>query len=122
MKTTLMILSLLTAPAFAQTMYKCPAPTAGAPPIYQQMPCSPQGGGEVIEKKEIRSTGGSGLSDNAREYMADRDQYWQDQAKAQAEEARRREALNVERAKVRAAQEQAAAQRATAAAIWGRRW
>lgn len=24
MKTTLMILSLLTAPAFAQTMYKCP--------------------------------------------------------------------------------------------------
>lgn len=56
MKTTLMMLSLLLPlPAFAQTMYKCPSPTPGAPPIYQQMPCSPQGGGESMPVKAIPS-------------------------------------------------------------------
>ena len=52
MKTTLMMLSmLLTLPAlsWAQTMYKCPSPTPGLPAVYQQMPCTPQGGGDQIK-------------------------------------------------------------------------
>ncbi len=50
MKTTLLIASLLIpVPVLGQTMYKCPSPTPGAPPIYQQMPCSPTGGGDQIK-------------------------------------------------------------------------
>lgn len=126
MKTTLMILSLLlTLPALGQTMYKCPSPTPGLPATYQQMPCTPQGGGEMVEKKELQSTGSSMMSDSARGYLADVESQRAEQAKAADEESKRREALNVERGKVRAAQEQAAAQRATARAIWatgGRRY
>lgn len=119
MKTTLMILSLLPAlPAFGQTMYKCPSPTPGAPPVFQQAPCSPTGGGETVQKKEIKTTGGTGLSAGAKEYMGERDQYWQTKAEAETAESNRQEALRIERGKVRAAEEQAAAQRATARAIW----
>ena len=50
--------------------------------------------------------------------MADGDKYWDDKAKAQAEEDQRQEALRIERDKVCAAEEQAAAQRATARVIW----
>ena len=39
----------LTAPAaLGQTIYKCPPATPGSPPVIQQMPCSPTGGGETI--------------------------------------------------------------------------
>ena len=102
-------------------MYKCPDSSGVIK--FQQMPCSPTGGGEAVTVKPIPSGVGSGLSDNAKAYMEQRDQHWADRAKADAEEAKRQEALRVERAKVRAAEEQAAAQRATAAAIWatGRR-
>lgn len=114
---------LLTAPAFGQTMYKCPSPTPSAPAIYQQMPCTPQGGGETMSVKTIPAGTGSGLSDTAKEYMADRDKYWNDKAKAQAEEDKRQDALEAEHRKAKAAEDQAAAQRATARAIWatGRR-
>ena len=67
--------------------------------------------------KAIPTGAGSGLSDDAKAYMEERDQYRAEQAKTAEEEAKRQEALSVERGKVRAAQEQAAAQRATARAI-----
>lgn len=52
MKTTLMILSLLLPlPAFAQTMYKCP--NAAGTVNFQQMPCTPTGGGETLTVKSI---------------------------------------------------------------------
>ncbi len=105
-------------------MYKCPSPTPGAPAVYQQMPCSPTGGGETVPVKAIPAGTGSGLSDNAKAYMQDRDQYWNEKARAQAEEDQRQEALAAEHRKAKAAEDQAAAQRATARAIWatGRRW
>ena len=60
---------LFSGQAGAQTMYKCPSPTPGAPPIYQQAPCTPQGGGETVEKKVIKTTGGIGLSDEGKSYL-----------------------------------------------------
>ncbi len=114
-------LTLLATPAIGQQMYKCPDSSGVIK--FQQMPCSPTGGGETVTVKPIPSGAGSGLSDNAKAYMEQRDQHWADRAKADAEEAKRQDTLRVERDKVRAAEEQAAAQRATAAAIWatGRR-
>jgi len=121
---TLIVLCLFTLPAFGQSMYKCPAATEGAPAVYQQMPCSLQGGGEVLPVKALTSGKGSGLSESAKAYLADVDSQRAAQATAQAEESRRQEALSIERGKVKAAKEQAAAQRATARAIWnaGRRY
>jgi len=119
------LMILLASPsAFGQTMYKCPSPTPGAPPIFQQAPCTPQGGGEAVTVKPIPSGAGSGMGPGANDYLDERANARQEQAKAHAEDFRRREAMNVERDKVRAAEEQAAAQRATAAAIWatGRRY
>ncbi|MCB1767849.1 MAG: DUF4124 domain-containing protein, partial [Candidatus Competibacteraceae bacterium] len=52
---TAILLAALTTPALAQTMYKCPSPTGTI--NYQQTPCTPTGGGEVIEQKAIKSTG-----------------------------------------------------------------
>jgi len=116
MKTSLLFVSLLiAAPAIGQTMYKCPN-EAGVV-NFQQMPCSPQGGGEAVPVKAIPAGTGSGLSDEAKAYLSERNQYRADQAKAADEEAKRREALRVEQHKANAAYEQAAAQRATAAAI-----
>lgn len=69
MKTILMLLAMLSMPAFGQSMYKCPSPTPGAPAIYQQMPCSPQGGGEVVPVKAMPTTGNEGLSDSAKAYL-----------------------------------------------------
>lgn len=108
---------ILTGPTFGQTIYKCPSPTPGNPPIIQQMPCSPTGGGETMQVKPIPTGAGSGLSDDAKEYMAERDKYWDDKAKAAAEEAKRQDALNAEYAKARAQHRAATAQEATAAAI-----
>lgn len=115
-----MLLSLLLiTPAFGQSMYKCPSPIAGAPPVFQQMPCTPTGGGETVEKKEIKTTGTDArINEQGLEYMKQNNERWTAQQKAQAKEAERQEALNVERDKAKAAQEQAAAQRATAAAIY----
>jgi len=120
-RSLLISLTLLATPALGQTMYKCP--NAAGTVNFQQMPCSPQGGGEAVTVKAFPTGVGSGLSDNAKSYMQERDQYRAEQAQADAEESNRQEALSVERGKVRAAQEQAAAQRATARAIWatGRR-
>ena len=112
----LLSLALIASPVVGQTMYKCPDPTGVVK--FQQMPCSPQGGGETVTVKPIPTGAGSGLSDNAKAYLGERDQYRAEQAKAADEEAKHQEALRVERDKVRAAEEQAAAQRATARAIW----
>jgi hypothetical protein len=120
-RTFLLSLALIATPVFGQSMYKCP--NAAGTVNFQQMPCTPQGGGEAVTVKAIPAGAGSGLSDDARAYMEERDQYRAEQAKTAEEEAKRQETLSVERGKVRAAQEQAAAQRATARAIWatGRR-
>lgn len=45
---TALLLSALVSPAMGQTFFKCPSPTAGAPPVIQQMPCSATGGGEIV--------------------------------------------------------------------------
>ena len=104
--------------ASAQTLYKCPSPTPGAPPIIQQMPCSPTGGGETMTVKPIPTGAGSGLSEDGKAYLKERDHYRAEQAKVDEEERHRQEALAAEHRKAAAAEEQAAAQRATAAAIW----
>lgn len=125
MKTTLLIASLLIpVHVLGQTMYKCPSPTPGLPATYQQMPCSPQGGGETLEKKELQSTGSSMMSDSAMNYLADVEKQRAEESRISADEDKRQEALSIERGKVKAAEEQAAAQRATARAILmtGRRW
>ncbi|MDS4020654.1 MAG: DUF4124 domain-containing protein [Candidatus Competibacter sp.] len=46
---------LAATPAFGQTMYKCPGESGEVK--FQQMPCSPQGGGEVISVKPIKPIG-----------------------------------------------------------------
>jgi hypothetical protein len=49
----LILIALLAAPAWGQSIYKCPSPTPNAPPVIQQMPCSPTGGGETITVKPL---------------------------------------------------------------------
>ena len=64
--------------ASAQTLYKCPSPTPGAPPILQQMPCSPTGGGETMTVKPIPTgAGGGGLCESETQYLNDREQQQQ---------------------------------------------
>lgn len=123
MKTCLILLGFaLALPAYGQTMYKCP--NAAGTVNFQQMPCTPQGGGEEVPVKTLTSGQGAHLSENAIRYLQEQTQARQEAAAIALEEAKRREALNIERGKVRAAEEQAAAQRATARAIWatGRRY
>ena len=108
---TAILLAALTSPALAQTMYKCPSPTGTI--NYQQTPCTPTGGGEVIKQKAIKSTGGTGLSHEAQNYLDAQSAQRAERNRLAEEEAKRREALNVERAKAAAAAEQASAQRAT---------
>ncbi len=62
---------LLTASAFGQTMYKCP--DASGVLKFQQMPCSPTGGGEVVPVKAMPIGGSEGLSDSAKAYLEERD-------------------------------------------------
>lgn len=121
-KTLTLLAALLAAPALSQTMYKCPDPSGVVK--YQQMPCSPTGGGEAVQVKPIAAGTGSGLSDSAKKYLDEQTEQRAERNRLAEEEDKRRQALNVEKAKVRAAEEQAAAQRATAAAIWatGRRY
>lgn len=114
-----MILSLtllLAAPAFGQ-VYKCP--DASGVIRFQQIPCE---GGHAIAVKPIPTGAGSGLSDNARAYLAERDHYRAEQAQAQAEADKEERRMAAEHHKARATEEQAAAQRATAAAIWATGW
>jgi hypothetical protein len=116
---------ILTASAFGQTIYKCPSPTPGAPPIIQQMPCTPAGGGETMQVKPLQSTGSTlEINEQGREYMTSNKERWEKQATDEKAERERQQALAAEHRKARAAEEQAAAQRATARAIWatGRRW
>lgn len=114
-------LFLLAAPAFGQTMYKCTDDSGVAK--YQQMPCTPTGGGEVIPVKKLPGSG-EGLRpeeasalDNLTAHNAAVDKARAEERERIRAEEKRQEALNVER-------EKAEAQRATAAAIWatGRRW
>lgn len=119
------VAALAMSPAMGQSFYKCPHTTPGAPPVIQQMPCSVTGGGETLEKKQIKTTGADlKINEQGRAYMDENKDQWAAQREAQAKEAERQESLNVERDKARAAEDQAAAQRATARAIWatGRRW
>ncbi|HRF61667.1 MAG TPA: hypothetical protein P5260_02720 [Candidatus Competibacter sp.] len=109
---------LFASPAFGQTIYKCPSTTPGAPPVIQQMPCSPTGGGEAVNVKPIPTGTGSGLSEQGIQYLQERDKYRVEEAKANKAENDRQDALAAEHRKARAAEEQAAAQRETAAAIW----
>ena len=111
------LLTLAVFPATAQQVYKCPSPITGGAPVIQQMPCTPTGGGESVTVKAIPQGAGSGLSDDAKNYMADRDKHWSDKEKAAEEERQRQEALNIERAKAAAQAEQAKAQYETARAI-----
>lgn len=116
MKTLILLSVLIALPAAAQTMYKCP--NAAGTVNFQQMPCTPTGGGEAVTVKKIPAGTGSGLSDSARNYLENQTAERGERNRQAEEEARRQEAVRIERGKVRAAEEQAAAQRATAAAIW----
>jgi hypothetical protein len=119
-----LILCLLAAPiAHGQSMYKC-QDIEGGPIRFQQTPCTITGGGEAVPLKAIPSGTGSGLSEQAHQYLGERDQHRAEQAAAAETERQRQEALRVERDKARAAEAQAAAQRETARAIWatGRRY
>lgn len=116
-RTILSLTLLLAAPAFGQTMYKCPNPAGVV--AYQQAPCQ---GGEALAIKPIPTGAGSGLSDNAKAYLAERDRVRAEEAKAQAEADKEERRIAAEHHKARATEEQAAAQRATAAAIWATGW
>lgn len=77
---------------------------------------------EII-RNDYKSTGGTGISDDAKTYLDEQSAQRAERNRLAEKEAKRQEALNVERAKAKAADEQAAAQRETARAIWatGRR-
>lgn len=68
-------------PAFGQTMYKCPPAIPGGTPVFQQMPCTPTGGGEVMEAKPIKSTGTTlEINEQGQEYMKSNKERWETQA------------------------------------------
>lgn len=120
----LLIASLAAAPALGQVLYKCPDPSGVTK--FQQMPCSPTGGGEVITVKPTKPGDHSSeeSTERIKAYSAELNKEWAERAKAEKEESDRLEALAAEHRKAKAAEAQAAAQRETAAAIWatGRRW
>ena len=122
MRTLPLLLALIALPTFGQTMHKCP--NAAGVVQYQQMPCTPTGGGETLAVKKIPVGTGSGLSDDAKSYLDTQSEERAERNRVAAEEAKRQEALRIEQGKVNAAREQAAAQRATARAILitGRRY
>lgn len=119
-----LVLSILSiSAAWGQTMHKCPGPTLDAPPIIQQMPCSPTGGGETMTVHPPKPGDNSIAESTARmkALSSDLNQYWAEQVQIDKAESDRREALAAEQRKAKAAEDQAAAQRATAAAIWATR-
>lgn len=111
-------IALFSLPAFGQTIYKCPSATPGAPPIIQQMPCSPIGGGETMQVKPLKASGEGLRPEEAATLKAlSEHNNATDQAHAEkqariVQEEKRQEALNVERRKAAAMEEQAAALRA----------
>ena len=117
-----MLTLVISAPALSQQMYKCPDESGVVK--FQQMPCSPQGGGETITVNAPKAGSDGGLRESERAYMQASSERIEKQRQADEAENQRQEALRVERGKVAAAREQAAAQRATAEAIWatGRRY
>lgn len=62
---------VVSVPVFGQTMYKCPDSLGVVK--FQQMPCSPTGGGEVVPIKTMPTGSGDGLSDSAKAYLDERD-------------------------------------------------
>ncbi len=67
-----MLTLLIPLPALGQTMYKCPDPSGVVK--FQQMPCTPTGGGEAVTVKALpTNSGGSGLSDEAKAYLEERE-------------------------------------------------
>lgn len=72
--------ALIALPAFGQTMYKCPPTIPGGTPVFQQMPCSPTGGGEAMEAKPIKSTGTTlEINEQGQEYMKSNKERWEAQ-------------------------------------------
>lgn len=118
LSTSIIALALLASPAFGQTIYKCPSATPGAPPVIQQMPCSPTGGGETMDVKPLKASGdGLRPEEIAVTKSLSESNRAAEQARAKVieegkAEDRRVEALNVERRKAAALEEQAAAMRA----------
>ena len=78
-------LAVVPAVAFSQTMYKCPDPSGTI--RFQQVPCSPTGGGEEMAVKSIPTGAGSGLSDDAKSYLQERDAQRKQAAQTQARPA-----------------------------------
>lgn len=115
-KPLILISALLSLPSVGQTMYKCPDPSGTVK--YQQMPCSPTGGGEAMTIKPIAGSG-DGLRPSEAAALKDLSEGNATIARERAEkqariiaEDRRQEALSVEREKAEAMREQAAAIRA----------
>lgn len=112
----IMLATLLAIPAFGQTVYKCP--DASGAIKFQQMPCSPTGGGEQVTVNAQKPSGDGGLRPEERQALQSLSESNAAIAKARAdaeekahEERKREEAMNIERSK-------AAAQWETARAIW----
>ena len=57
------LMTALSLPVCAE-VYKCPGKKPTDVPVIQQMPCSPQGGGEKLEIKVIKTTGASGIRES----------------------------------------------------------
>ncbi len=71
LRVTVIALSLCCASgsAIAQQMHKCK--NAQGITAFQQMPCSPAGGGETVEMRQIKTTGAGGNQNSARlQYLA----------------------------------------------------
>lgn len=108
-------MTLLVAPAFGQTMYRFSDESGVVK--YQQIPCTPTGGGEAIPVKKLPGSG-EGLRpeeasalDNLTAHNAAVDKARAAAEEKAREERKRAEALDVEKSK-------AAAQWETARAIW----
>lgn len=76
---TALLLSVM-APAFGQSFYKCPSLTPGAPPVIQQMPCSPTGGGETITVKVIHPAETGGIRISEMEFSILLNKKWDEEA------------------------------------------
>ena len=101
--------------AWSETIYKCPGENNTIK--FQQMPCSLQGGGEIIDVKPMPKTG-LGLTKENYQFLQERATEQAEAKQKAKEEDERQDALNIERAKVSAARAQARAQQETAQAIW----
>jgi hypothetical protein len=104
---TLLLCSALSAPALGQTIYKCPSPDGTV--TLQQMPCSPQGGGETLQLNVPKPGRDGGLRESEKAYMHESSDRIAQQAEADAKEKNRQEAMDIERDKAKAADNQARA-------------